>query len=68
MTRPPTTLQAAVLLVPGDATINDHFGDALVAARKADRMRASSGTIAITFSDSDADEKATIQAQAEKRA
>ena len=23
------TLEAAVLLVPGDSTINDHFGDAL---------------------------------------
>lgn len=54
-----TTLQAAVLLVPGDPTINDHFGDALWKAGR--RMDARfQWNHALVFSE-DAGEKASIE-------
>jgi len=53
------TLEAAVLLVPGDPTINDHLGDALW--RSGRRIDARfQWNHAITFSDNDTD-KATIE-------
>jgi tetratricopeptide (TPR) repeat protein len=53
------TLQAAVLLVPGDATINDHLGDALwKAGHKIDARF--QWNHALVFS-ADDDEKAAIQ-------
>jgi tetratricopeptide (TPR) repeat protein len=52
------TLQAAILLVPGDSTINDHLGDALwKAGQKMDARF--QWNHALTFSE-DADEKASI--------
>lgn len=53
------TLNAAVLLVPGDPTINDHLGDALW--RAGNRISARfQWNHALTFSD-DADDKAAIE-------
>ncbi|HEY0266068.1 MAG TPA: tetratricopeptide repeat protein [Rhizomicrobium sp.] len=53
------TLEAAVLLVPGDPTINDHLGDALwKAGRRIDARF--QWNHAITFSDNDTD-KAAIE-------
>jgi len=55
------TLQAAILLVPGDPTINDHLGDAFWRAGR--RMEARfQWNHAITFSDDEA-EKAAIAAK-----
>ena len=52
-----TALQAAVLLVPGDPTINDHLGDALW--RSGRRIDARfQWNHALTFSDSDTDKTA----------
>jgi tetratricopeptide (TPR) repeat protein len=53
------TLTAAVLLVPGDPTINDHLGDAMWRAGKKIAARFQ-WNHAITFS-TDADEKAVIE-------
>jgi tetratricopeptide (TPR) repeat protein len=53
------TLEAAVLLVPGDPTINDHLGDALWKAGRKIEARFQ-WNHAITFSDS-TDDKATIE-------
>ena len=54
-----TTLAAAVLLVPGDPTINDHLGDALWhAGRRIDARF--QWNHALTFSDADTD-KAAIE-------
>jgi Flp pilus assembly protein TadD len=53
------TLGAAVLLVPGDPTINDHLGDALWRAGRRIEARYQ-WNHAITFSDSDTD-KAAIE-------
>ena len=53
------TLQAAVLLVPGDPTINDHLGDALWKAGRKMEARFQ-WNHALTFSE-DAGEKANIQ-------
>ena len=53
------TLTAAVLLVPGDPTINDHLGDAMWRADKKIAARFQ-WNHAITFS-TDADEKAAIE-------
>jgi len=54
-----TTLSAAVLLVPGDPTINDHLGDALW--RSGRRIAARfQWNHALTFSDADTD-KAVIE-------
>ena len=55
------TLNAAVLLVPGDPTINDHLGDALWKAGRKIEARFQ-WNHAITFSDKD-DDKATIAAK-----
>jgi tetratricopeptide (TPR) repeat protein len=53
------TLEAAVLLVPGDPTINDHFGDALWRAGR--RLEARfQWNHALTFSDDETD-KAAIE-------
>ncbi|MCP5410901.1 MAG: tetratricopeptide repeat protein [Alphaproteobacteria bacterium] len=52
------TLEAAVLLVPGDPTINDHFGDALWRAGRKIEARFQ-WNHAITFSEDEAD-KAVI--------
>jgi Flp pilus assembly protein TadD len=53
------TLNAAVLLVPGDPTINDHLGDALW--RAGNRISARfQWNHALTFSDN-ADDKAAIE-------
>ena len=60
------TLEAAVLLVPGDPTINDHLGDAC-GRPAAGSMRASSGTMRWPSADDDTD-KAAIEAEAEERA
>ena len=54
-----TTLAAAVLLVPGDPTINDHLGDALWHAGKRIDARFQ-WNHALTFSDADTD-KAAIE-------
>jgi tetratricopeptide (TPR) repeat protein len=51
------TLEAAVLLVPGDPTINDHLGDALWRAGRRIEARFQ-WNHAITFSDSDTDKVA----------
>ena len=53
------TLQAAVLLVPGDPTINDHLGDALWRAGRRIEARFQ-WNHALTFSDDDTD-KSTIE-------
>jgi len=53
------TLEAAVLLVPGDPTINDHLGDALWKAGRKIEARFQ-WNHAITFSES-TDDKATIE-------
>lgn len=53
------TLEAAVLLVPGDPTINDHLGDALWKAGRKIEARFQ-WNHAITFSDN-TDDKATIE-------
>ena len=53
------TLTAAVLLVPGDPTINDHLGDAMWRSGKKIAARFQ-WNHAITFS-TDADEKAVIE-------
>jgi len=53
------TLEAAVLLVPGDPTINDHLGDALWRAGRRIEARFQ-WNHAITFSDDDTD-KAAIE-------
>jgi Flp pilus assembly protein TadD len=53
------TLEAAVLLVPGDPTINDHLGDALWRAGRRIDARFQ-WNHAITFSDNDTD-KAAIE-------
>jgi Flp pilus assembly protein TadD len=53
------TLEAAVLLVPGDPTINDHLGDALWRAGRRIDARFQ-WNHALTFSDSDTD-KAAIE-------
>lgn len=53
------TLGAAVLLVPGDPTINDHLGDALWRAGRRIEAR-HQWNHALTFSDSDTD-KAAIE-------
>ncbi len=55
------TLNAAVLLVPGDATINDHLGDALWKAGRKIEARFQ-WNHAITFSEKD-DDKAAITAK-----
>ena len=54
-----TTLQAAVLLVPGDPTINDHFGDALWKAGRRIDARFQWNHV-LTFSE-DATEKAAVE-------
>ena len=51
------TLEAAVLLVPGDSTINDHFGDALWRAGRKIEARFQ-WNHALTFSDDDTDKAA----------
>ena len=51
------TLEAAVLLVPGDPTINDHLGDALWRAGRHINARFQ-WNHALTFSDSDTDRAA----------
>ena len=53
------TLEAAVLLVPGDATINDHLGDALWKAGRKMEARYQ-WDHALTFGPEDS-EKATLQ-------
>ena len=53
------TLTAAVLLVPGDPTINDHLGDAMWRAGKKIAARFQ-WNHAITFS-TDPEEKAAIE-------
>jgi Flp pilus assembly protein TadD len=53
------TLEAAVLLVPGDPTINDHLGDALWRAGRRIDTRFQ-WNHAITFSDNETD-KAAIE-------
>ena len=53
------TLEAAVLLVPGDATINDHLGDALWKAGRKMEARYQ-WDHALTFGPED-NEKATLQ-------
>ena len=54
------TLEAAVLLVPGDPTINDHLGDALVESGPQDRC-ALPVEPCLAFSDRRPSEKAEIE-------